>query len=97
MKRKIGIIVGVIVAVLVMGIAVAAILFSVNVGKEVAEGLLYQNQGNDTKSNSINQLELWGYDLKQFENQYTPGEKLQIYRGYKRSFEEYLELIRKTL
>lgn len=72
-KRKIGKIIGLLAAVLVIGIIAAAILFSVKVGKEVAEGLLYQNQGNDTKGNSVKQLELWGYDLEQFENQYTPN------------------------
>lgn len=71
MKRKTGKIIGM-AAVLVIGIAIAAILFSVNVGKEVGEGLLYQNKGNDTKGNSVKQLELWGYDLEQFENKYTP-------------------------
>lgn len=49
----------------------ALIAISIYTGKMVAEGLLYQNEGNDTKGNSVKQLELWGYDLEQFQNTYV--------------------------
>lgn len=56
-----------IVAVVVIG---AALAFSANVGKQVAEGILYMNQENDTKGNSVGQLEKVGYDLAGFEKEY---------------------------
>lgn len=66
MKKRIGIVLGVIVLLAVFGCGICSIF----VGKQVAEGLLYQNKGNDTRGNSIKQLEEWGYDLDGFEETY---------------------------
>ena len=66
-KKKIVLtVIGILLFIIVIGIGV----MSLQVGKLVAEGLLYQNEGNDTKDNSIKQLELWGYDKEQFEASY---------------------------
>ena len=35
-------------------------------GSQVAEGLIYQNRGNDTQSNSLEQLKLWNFNLDAF-------------------------------
>ena len=35
-------------------------------GSQVAEGLVYQNRGNDTQNNSLEQLKLWNFDLDAF-------------------------------
>lgn len=56
--------------VLVAAGAVAAV-FSNEVGRQVAEGLLYQNAELDTKANSIGQLEQWGYDKEAFLEKYA--------------------------
>lgn len=61
-----GIILGIIIAL----IGAAALIFSANVGKQVGEGILYMNSGNDTKTNSIKHLEIRGYDLAGFEEKY---------------------------
>lgn len=53
-------------------ILIGSFIFTYWLGKQVATGLLYQNVGNDTKSNSVKQLEKWGYDLAAFESAYTP-------------------------
>lgn len=50
---------------------------SLVVGKQVAEGLLYMNRGNDTKQNSIDQLEVWGFDLEAFRGKYA-GEDITL-------------------
>ncbi len=68
MGKRVGIIIGVILAVL----TTACVIFSIYVGKQVAEGLLHMNEGNDTKGNSVKQLEIWGYDLNGFKEQYEP-------------------------
>lgn len=39
-------------------------------GKMVNDGVLYQNKNNDTKKNSIKQLEEWGYDRDAFHDKY---------------------------
>lgn len=65
-KKRIGIAAGIFVFLIVLGCGG----FSVIVGKQVAEGLLYQNKGNDTKGNSVKQLEEWGYDLEGFREKY---------------------------
>lgn len=63
-KKKVvlGILIG-LLAVLVLG----GTLFSYGVGEQVAQGVLGCNLGNDTKSNSISQLEQWQYDLEAFQ------------------------------
>lgn len=55
----------------ILGAAGVSVLNN-QVGKQVAEGLLYQNNGNDTRKNSVLQLEKWGYDLEGFEERYQP-------------------------
>ncbi len=61
--KAVGITIGIVI--------IAALLFSyLVIGRQVAEGLLTCNEGNDTKSNSIKQLELWGYNLEEFKSQY---------------------------
>lgn len=61
-------------AVILLFILISAGIFVLNnwVGKQVAEGLLYQNAGNNTKENSVLQLKMWGYDLEAFEEKYQP-------------------------
>lgn len=49
----------------------AGIGISLSVGKQVANGLVYMNQGNDTKQNSIMQLKEWGFNLEEFEANYV--------------------------
>ena len=39
-------------------------------GKMVCDGILQQNDGNDTKQNSIGQLEKWGFDREAFHETY---------------------------
>ena len=53
---------GIIAAVLVIGAVAGTVLM----GKYVADRILYQNKDNDTKSNSIKQLGVWGYDIDKF-------------------------------
>ena len=53
---------GIIGAVLVIGAVVGTVLM----GKYVADRILYQNEDKDTKSNSIKQLDKWGYDIGKF-------------------------------
>ena len=70
MKKKVKkIIITVVVGILVLG-AILGIGMSLMIGQMVAEGLLYQNEGNDTKQNSIKQLEVWEFDLEGFEETY---------------------------
>lgn len=65
-KKKIAIGFGIMVLLLI----VAVVGFSYYFGKQVTEGLFYQNRGNDTKSNSIAQLKLYEYDLEKFNKLY---------------------------
>ncbi len=65
-KKKILIVLAIFLAAVLLG----ACILSVVVGKMVAEGLLYQNEQNDTKGNSIKQLAIWEYDLEAFEASY---------------------------
>lgn len=60
------------ILILVSVVIAGGVIFSIQVGKQVAEGLLYQNEGNDTKNNSLKQLKLWEFDLEGFEGQYVP-------------------------
>lgn len=70
MKKKVKKIVITVVVSLLVLVAILGIGMSLVIGKMVAEGLLYQNEGNDTKQNSIKQLEVWGFDLEGFEKAY---------------------------
>lgn len=65
------------VLALVILILCTAAGMSLVVGKQVAEGLLYMNRGNDTKQNSIDQLEVWGFDLEAFRGKYA-GEDITL-------------------
>lgn len=69
-KKKVWKIIGITLGALAVLMAVAAVLFSMNVGKQVAEGILYMNAGNDTKQNSVKHLEKKGYNLEEFEEKY---------------------------
>lgn len=71
-KRVVIAIISLVAIVVVLGVGMSVI-----VGKQVAEGLLYQNEGNDTKQNSIKQLEVWGFDLEGFREEYA-GEELSL-------------------
>ena len=55
------------VAVILASMTVLACAGSIFMGKYVAEQILYQNKGNDTKGNSVRQLEIWGYNLENFQ------------------------------
>ncbi len=63
MKKKVLKVVKVVVIVLVA----LGIIGSAALGKMIADQVMYQNKGNDTKSNSVKQLvDIWGYDLDGF-------------------------------
>lgn len=66
-KKKILKIFGLLLAAVVL----AAAAGSVWTGKQVAQGLLLQNEGKDTKQSSIRQLETWGYDIEAFEKEHS--------------------------
>ncbi|MBO1308822.1 alpha/beta fold hydrolase [Enterococcus sp. 669A] len=59
------------VSILMGSIVIAGLGASYYFGKLVVEGLFYQNDGNDTKNNSLVQLEEWGYDLEAFNAKYS--------------------------
>lgn len=63
---------GIVLLCLLLLAGAAAAVFSSWVGKQVAEGLLYQNKEINTKENSYLQLEKWNYDLAAFEKAYEP-------------------------
>lgn len=71
-KKKILKIAGIVFGILTVLLITAALVFSANVGKQVAEGILYMNAGADTKANSIGHLEERGYDIAGFEEKYGP-------------------------
>lgn len=73
MKKKIMKIIGITTLAIFLLLCIGAIALSIFTGKQVAEGLVFFNKGNDTKANSVNQLNEWGYDLAQFEKTYTPA------------------------
>lgn len=50
-------------------IILLACVASIFMGKYVADQILHQNKGINTKENSIKQLEVWGYDLVGFLNE----------------------------
>lgn len=62
-KKIIGITLGVITAIII----IAGLGFSYFFGYQVAYGLLYQNEGLDTKGNSVKQLAEWNYDEEEYE------------------------------
>lgn len=57
----------IITAGVLVGLAAAG---SVALGGYTANQILYQNKNNDTKSNSVKQIEVWGYDLEGFNAKY---------------------------
>ena len=65
---------GIIAAVVLLIVATAALAGSYYVGGMVADGMLKTNNGNDTKKNSVLQLEKWGYDLAGFQQQWPETE-----------------------
>ena len=44
---------------------------SIVLGGVIADKILHQNDGKDTADNSLKQLELWGYDIDSFNNNYS--------------------------
>lgn len=69
MKKKKIIILTTLSALLII-LAAGAGIFSYQVGKQVAMGLLYFNENNDTKNNSLMELENWNFDLEGFRSTY---------------------------
>lgn len=63
-----------IVKVVLIVLAVLFIIGSFVLGKVIADMVMHQNKDNDTKNNSIKQLEMWGYDLAAFNETYTGTE-----------------------
>lgn len=61
---KIGL--AVVVGLVLLGTSGVAIV----TGKMVCDGILHQNDGNDTKQNSIGQLEEWGFNREAFHEMY---------------------------
>ena len=55
-------------------LAAVIIIGSFFIGKAVADMVMHQNKDKDTKSNSIKQLEMWGYDLEAFNEAYAGTE-----------------------
>ncbi len=56
-----------VVKVVVIVLVALGIIGSAALGKMIADQVMYQNKGNDTKSNSVKQLvDIWGYDLDGF-------------------------------
>ena len=53
-------------------LVIGALVGSIVIGKMVGDGVIHQNEGLDTKKNSREQLEKWGYDWKGF---------LETYKG----------------
>jgi esterase/lipase len=72
-KKRILIGLSVVLGIVIIGVCGLSYYF----GKLVVEGLFYQNQGADTRENSIKQLEQWGFDLEAFTNTYK-GEEFVI-------------------
>lgn len=70
MKKKIGKIVLAAGGVLIAAIVAGGLLFSADVGKQIAQGILYMNEANDTKQNSVKHLQKRGYDIEGFEEKY---------------------------
>ena len=66
-----------IVLILVIGF----LAFSYYIGKQVAVNLVMQNEGLDTKANSVKQLEEWGYDYKSFQSLYKGKNIILVSEG----------------
>lgn len=62
----------IIAALTVVLLTAAAGIMSYFIGKSVAFGIVYQNEGVDTEENSIKHLEKAGFSLESFENTYKP-------------------------
>lgn len=65
------------ISILLGVIFIAGIGASYYFGKMVTEGLFYQNERNDTKTNSLLQLKEWGYDLDAFNVKY-PSQNFEL-------------------
>jgi hypothetical protein len=65
---KVAKITGVTVLILII---LGSIGISIFTGTQVAKGLVYQNEGKDTKETSIDQLDQWNYDYETFESKYS--------------------------
>ncbi|MBR1797898.1 MAG: alpha/beta fold hydrolase [Clostridiales bacterium] len=52
-------------------LAFVALAGSVAMGGYVADRILHQNDGKDTIDNSLKQLEVWGYDIDAFNEEYA--------------------------
>jgi len=65
-KSKAGKIIRNIVIIILCLVLVGCVAGSFVVGKMVRDGVFYQNKDNDTKGNSIKQMEKWGYDADAF-------------------------------
>lgn len=59
-----------VVIVLLSFILIGLVVMSFIIGKQVSDGIFYQNEKNDTKQNSIEQLKLWNYDAESFHERY---------------------------
>lgn len=77
-KKKTGKIVLIVIGVLLFAGVAGGLIFSANVGKQVADGLLYMNAENDTKENSVKHLKQRKYDLEGFEKTYLELSENQI-------------------
>ncbi len=63
---------------------IAVFTLSILVGNLVADNIVYQNEGNDTISNSIKQLEIWESDTEEFDRKYIKKEiSVTAKDGYK--------------
>ncbi len=71
MKQKMKKVAKVILISVLSLIVVGFIGGSIVIGKMVRDGIYYQNQGNDTRENSLKQLETWGYDTEGFLENYA--------------------------
>ncbi|HKM35956.1 MAG TPA: alpha/beta fold hydrolase [Lachnospiraceae bacterium] len=66
-KKKVTFIVVIgLLTLIIIGLAVMSVI----TGKKVSDGILNQNENNDTKRNSIEQLKLWNYDAESFHERY---------------------------
>ncbi|MBI9012210.1 MAG: alpha/beta hydrolase [Clostridiales bacterium] len=66
--KKVGLIVCILILVAVVGVSVV-------IGNQIADALIYQNEGKDTKEASVYQLEAWEFSIESFEEHYTITKK----------------------
>lgn len=71
MKNKIVKWIIVSISILLGVLLVGGVYFSYQVGKSVGEGCLEIGRDQDTKNNSIKQMEIWGFDQEAFEATYS--------------------------